>query len=100
LLAPFAPHITEELWHEIGETDSIHLESWPEYDPKAILETTMTIAVQINGKVRAEMIFDRAMTEDEIREKVLADEKVKTYIKDSIPKKIVYVPQKLISIVL
>jgi leucyl-tRNA synthetase len=100
LLAPFAPHITEELWHEIGETGSIHLESWPEYDPKAILETTMTIAVQINGKVRAEMIFDRAMTEDEIREKVLADEKVKTYIKDSIPKKIVYVPQKLISIVL
>src|SRR5207237_6263067 len=52
LLAPFAPFITEELWHHLGNQKSIHISSWPEFDPEAILPTTITITVQVNGRVR------------------------------------------------
>ena len=55
LLAPFAPHITEELWHDLGHKESIHLANWPVFDPALLVEDTVTYAIQVNGKLRGEV---------------------------------------------
>jgi len=99
VLAPFAPHITEEIWHELGHTTSIHLEEWPQYDEAKLETGTVTIAVQVNGKVRANIEISPAATEEEVRELVLGDESLKKWITAE-PKKVVYVPRRLISYVL
>ena len=52
MLAPFSPHISEELWHLLGSNESVHLQNWPEYDPKAIILNSYELVIQINGKVR------------------------------------------------
>ncbi|MCR4325672.1 MAG: alpha/beta fold hydrolase [Patescibacteria group bacterium] len=71
ILAPFAPHISEELWHEMGHKKSIHLEKWPEYDPKLLLEESVRIAVQVDGKTRGEasvtLDADKKTTEEAAR---------------------------------
>ena len=99
LLAPFAPHITEELWTTLGHKDSIHTQNWPTYDPKSIEKDEITLAVQINGKVRTSLIFHRAQNEEEIKAIILALPEVKKWLDDKEPKKVIFVPGKIISIV-
>jgi len=100
LLAPFAPHVTEELWHEVGNKNSIHIEKWPEYDPKKVLGDEVSIAVQINGKVRATITVPRDTTEQTIKEQVLALPEVKKWVADKEIKKFILVQNKIISIVI
>ena len=100
LLAPFVPHITEELWHEIGHTDSVHQQSWPEVDEKALVVDEVTIIVQINGKVRDKVLMSAGLSKEEIQAQVLAREKVSAAIGENTPKKIVVIPDKLVNIVL
>jgi leucyl-tRNA synthetase len=100
LLAPFAPHITEELWYELGEKESIHLSSWPKYDPSKILDEDLTIAIQINGKVRAELSIKRTDTKEEVESKALNIPKIKELIVDKNIGKIIVVPGKIVNIVI
>ncbi len=99
LLAPFAPHITEELWAELGHNDSIHLSTWPMYDEKYLVQDVITLAVQVNGKVRAEISVPSDASEKDITEQALAQENVQKYLEGSAPKKVIYVPGRLVSIV-
>lgn len=100
LLAPFAPHITEEIWREVGEEQSIHRCPWPLWDPQKIQEENVTIAVQINGKVRSVLTVSANLTVEEIERMALDLPKIKESLRGSVPKKVVVVPGKIVNIVL
>ncbi|MDO8504403.1 MAG: leucine--tRNA ligase [Candidatus Liptonbacteria bacterium] len=101
LLAPFAPHITEELRSVLSpKSKSIHLSVWPEYDPKLFAEKTVTLVIQINGKVRANIEVASGISQKEAEATALADEKIKNLLGGQKPKRIVYVPGRLINIVI
>ena len=100
ILAPFAPHMTEELWHELGGEGSIHLSEWPKYDESKIKDEKITIAIQINGKVRDEIEIDPDMSEEELSSHVLVREKIIEKLAGATPKKIIYVAGRLINIVI
>jgi len=99
LLSPFAPHIAEELWSQLGEKKSIFLASWPKYDKKKIVADSVNIAVQVNGKVRAILTVATSVSEDEVKAQALADPKVQTYIVGKTVRKVIYIPGKIVSIV-
>ncbi len=99
LLAPFAPHITEELWYGIGHKESIHSQPWPEYDPEAIVEDEITIVVQLNGKVRERVLVPADITPDKMKELVLSQPKVQKMIEGKQVMKVIPVPGKLVNIV-
>jgi leucyl-tRNA synthetase len=100
LLAPFAPHICEELWQKIGNKKSIFLEKWPKYDEKKIKEEKIIFLIQVNGKLRDKIFIEKNLSEEEIKDIVLKNEKIKKYITGKEIKKIIFIPQKLINIVL
>ena len=100
LLAPFAPHIAEELWIEtLSHETSIHLESWPEYDEALLQDEMVTVVVQVNGKVRDSIIVKRGLIEAEVKELVLANEKIKKHLEGREIKKLIHIPDKLVNIV-
>jgi len=99
ILAPFAPHITEEIWSKLREKKSIHKSSWPKWDEKKIVDETTTIGVQINGKVRTEISILKDIGEDEIRALVLKDKKVLEWIGGAQVKRIIYVKGRIVNIV-
>ncbi len=99
LLAPFAPHITEELWEAIGNTESIHMQPWPQYDKDAIVEEEITIVVQINGKVRDRMLVPADIDSEAMKELVLDQPKVKELTAGKNVVKVIAVPKKLVNIV-
>jgi leucyl-tRNA synthetase len=99
MLAPFAPHMAEELWQMIGEKPSIHKQPWPKYDPKLIIENEITIVVQVNGKLRDNILVPADASEEEIKSKAAASETVKRFIQDKKIVKTIYVPKKLVNIV-
>jgi leucyl-tRNA synthetase len=99
LLAPFAPHIAEELWSQAGEKTSVHVSTWPVFDEQYLVTDTMTIVVQVNGKVRAQLEVSSGATEAEIVVAAKADEKVAAYLDGAEPKKVIYIPNKLVSFV-
>ncbi len=100
LLAPFAPHITEEIWANLGEKKSIHLEKWPRFDESKIVLSELKLAIQVNGKVRAEMTVPTDLSESEIQKKALEIDAVKKWIDGKEIKKAIYVKGKLINIVI
>ena len=99
LVAPFAPHIAEELWHELGEEGSVHTSEWPVHDEAQTIDDMVTIVVQVNGKVRAELQLASDATEDEAIAAAMNDEKIKTYLENKEVRKTIYVPRKLVSLV-
>jgi leucyl-tRNA synthetase len=99
LLSPFAPHMCEELWQKMGHKESIAKISWPEYSEKSLEQDTVTIVVQVNGKVRGQFNVAPNSTEAALRPLILADEKIKTYIEGKEIKKFIVVPNKIVSIV-
>ncbi len=100
ILAPFAPHITEEIWFNLQEKKSIHLSSWPKYDEKKIIDKNVKIIIQINGKVRTELIISNDMKEEEVKKKALANKVVISWIKNSKIKRIIYINGRVVSIVI
>ncbi len=98
LIAPFAPHIAEELWHQLGHEDSVHVDHWPQWDDQYLVSNTMTIVVQVNGKVRANLTVSVEASQEDILAAAKADEKAKTYLQTEI-KKSIYVPKKLVNFV-
>ena len=99
LLAPTAPHLAEELWQRVGYEYSIHNQSWPEWDEALVTSDEFTLVVQVNGKVRDRLTVPVSVTEDEARELALEQEKVQPYVKGREVVKVIYVPGKLINIV-
>jgi leucyl-tRNA synthetase len=99
LLAPMAPFLGEEFWRELGHRESIHLESWPQFDPELTRDETVTVVVQINGKVRDRLQVNADATEDEVRGLALKSDAVIRNLDGKAPKKVIYVPHKLVSIV-
>jgi leucyl-tRNA synthetase len=99
LLAPFAPHISEELWSQLGQTDSIHISSWPAYDEQFVVSDKLTIVVQVNGKVRADFEVAPDATEAEITALASSHDRVKLHLKDQKIKRTVYVTGKLVNFV-
>lgn len=99
LLAPFAPHITEELWASLGHTDSIHIQSWPKYDPSQIESSEITLGVQINGKVRASITVFNTESEEDTKTRVLELPEVKKWLNGKEPKRVIFVPKRIVSIV-
>jgi len=99
LLAPFAPHIAEELWHELGHKTSVHLESWPAYDESKLKEETVTIAVQVDGKVRDTFEASSDISEKEAKNEAQGREKVRKWTEGKKIKRVIYVKEKLVSIV-
>ncbi|KKU79065.1 MAG: Leucine-tRNA ligase, partial [Parcubacteria group bacterium GW2011_GWA2_47_7] len=100
LLAPFTPFMSEELWSMSGHTDSVHLAAWPTFDAKKTISDDMTIAVQVNGKLRDTFTVLRHTNEDAIRALALERDLVKKWIDEKEVKKIIYVREKLVNIVL
>ena len=98
LLAPFAPHMTDELWSLLGRKKSIHLEPWPKWDEKKIVADTMKIALQVNGKVRAAIEVPADASEDDIKTEALENAHVKKWIGGNKPKKILYIKGRLVSV--
>ncbi len=98
LVAPFAPHISEELWYELGNTASVHVDGWPTWDEALLKEETLTIVVQVNGKVRATLLLESDVTKQQVEAAALADDHVKQFVTGA-PKRVVYIPGRLINIV-
>jgi leucyl-tRNA synthetase len=99
LLAPMAPHITEELWHQTGHTNSIHTSEWPTYDEAMTQDEGFTLVVQVNGKVRERIEVPATITEREARELALTNPKVASFIGETTVQKVIYVPGRLVNIV-
>ena len=100
LLSPFAPHITEELWHQLGNEKSIHNQKWPRYNKKLIKEVKITLIIQVNGRVRDKIEVEASLSEEKAKKLTLEREKVKRWIEGKGIKKIIFVPGKLINIVI
>lgn len=103
LLAPFAPHLAEELWNKMGHTDSIHLQSWPQIDGGSLEQTEQTIVISINGKARGTLVFStqelEALGEAGIIQKAQVYDRVAKLLEKETIKKTVYVPGKVINFV-
>ncbi len=100
MLAPIAPHIAEELWVEaLGKPYSIHTHSWPEVDEEAAKEEEVTLVVQVNGKVRDRLTVPVGIAEEEAKALALQSEAVQRYLQGKAPRRVIYVPNKLVNIV-
>jgi leucyl-tRNA synthetase len=101
LLAPFAPYLSEEIWREIFEMDfSIHISKWPSFDEKMMQEDSYMFIVQVNGKKRDSILIDSSLNEEQVKDFVLNNEKIKNILAGEKPKKIIYVHKKIINIVI
>jgi leucyl-tRNA synthetase len=99
LLAPMVPHLSEELWERMGGTRTIFEQAWPTYDELAAAEDVVTIAVQVNGKLRGEVDADRGATEEQAVELARADEKVTRHLEGKEIRRIIYVQDRLLNLV-
>ena len=99
LIAPFAPHIAEELWEEMGENGSVVDAPWPQYDEQYLVENQMQLTISFNGKARFQMQFAVDADNDTIQKAVLEDEKSQKYIADKKVVKVIIVPKKIVNVV-
>lgn len=100
MLSPIAPHISEELWKILGKESLIVESDWPEIDKNALKAEEITLAVQVNGKLRSQITIDINMNKDEIEKIALSDEKIRKYTSGNKIVKVIYVPRKIINIVI
>jgi leucyl-tRNA synthetase len=98
LVAPFAPHVAEELWERLGHTESVFDSGWPAYDPKLVEEEKIELAVQVNGKMRGLLSVPRGIAEDEALKLALSEVSIAKFVNGD-PKKVIFVPGRLLSIV-
>jgi leucyl-tRNA synthetase len=99
LISPYAPHIAEELWEKLGNTESISTASFPIFEPQHLVESSKNYPVSFNGKMRFTMELPLDMTKDDIEKEVLAHQKTQAQLAGRVPKKIIIVPGKIINIV-
>ena len=99
LIAPFAPHIAEELWHALGNQSTVCDAPWPAYDDKYLVETTVQLTVSFNGKARYQIQFPADADAKAVEDAVMADERSKKYIGDKKVMKVIVVPKKIVNVV-
>jgi len=99
LAQPFAPHMAAELWEQMGSDTQLDFVQWPTWDESKIVSDTVTIIVQVNGKLRAKLELAKETSEEDIKQAALTDEKVQTFVGDQKPAKIIYIPGRLVNIV-
>ncbi|MDO8335439.1 MAG: class I tRNA ligase family protein [Candidatus Saccharibacteria bacterium] len=99
VLAPFAPHITEELWSQLGRDKTIHIDNWPQWDEQYLVSDIVTIPVQINGKVRATLTVTVDISESDVIEQAKSHEKVVPYLEGKELKKAIYVSGRIVNLV-
>ncbi len=99
LLAPFIPHICEELWAELGTSESVFKSGWPEYNESALIVDEIEIVVQVNGKVRSKITVPSATDNNELKKMVLSDDRIRAFLRGKEVKKFVIVPKKLVNLV-
>jgi leucyl-tRNA synthetase len=99
LLAPVVPHIASELWEALGEPATVEAAGWPEPDPRALVEEVVTVVVQVNGKLRARLALPRGSDEATVLARALEDESVRRHLNGRQPKRHVYVPDRLLNLV-
>ena len=99
MLAPFAPHIAEEIWSRLGHTKSLTRRPWPTYDPAKLVESTMELPVQVNGKVRDKITVAADADEQAVFTAAEGAERVRPWINGKTMKKRLYVPKKLVNLV-
>jgi leucyl-tRNA synthetase len=99
-VAPFAPHLAEELWERMGKQGSIFDSgAWPDFDPAKAIADTVEFVVQVNGKVRSRMVMQRGISEAEAREAALADANVQKFTEGKPPRKTIFVADRLLNLV-
>jgi leucyl-tRNA synthetase len=99
MLAPFAPHISEELWECYGHAESLAYVRWPEFDAELAREEEIEVAVQVNGKLRSRLFTSAEASDDDLRQAALADEKVTAAMADKTVVKVIVIPRKLVNVV-
>ncbi len=100
VLAPFAPHMAEELWQRFDHTETLAYAPWPEYDEALLVEDTIKVPVQVNGKLRGRVSVSPDAEEEEIKQAALAQENVRRHLEGREIDKVVVVPGKLVNVVL
>lgn len=99
LIAPFAPHIAEELWSRLGHAETVFRSGWPVYDEDAATEDEVELVVQVNGKVRAKVTAPRDADETAVREQALAEPRVAAFVAGKTVRKVIVVPNRIVNIV-
>ena len=99
LLAPFAPHLAEELWQRLGHPKSLAYEPWPSHDPSVLEQAQVLLIVQVNGKVRARLTVPADLPDDQLKQTILADEVVTRFVNGQPIKQFIVVPKRLVNIV-
>lgn len=99
LVSPFAPHLGEEMWQQLGHANSLAYEQWPQYDEALTVSNTVTLGIQVNGKTRGELTLSVEATEDEARELAAKVESVAKFVDGKTVKKFIYRPGKIINFV-
>lgn len=99
VLAPFAPHLCEEIWQKLGHSDSISEANWPKYEEKYVVLSTVDYPVQINGKVRAKITVPADMSKEHVENVVLENADVQAYLNGSAPKRVIVVPGRIVNLV-
>ncbi|MCY0886303.1 MAG: leucine--tRNA ligase [Firmicutes bacterium] len=99
LLAPFAPHLAEELWHRLGHADSVHRQPWPGYDPALLVEQEVEIALQVNGRVRAKLRVAREAGPEQLEQLAVQDQRLAPYLNGRRIVKVVAIPGRLVNVV-
>jgi leucyl-tRNA synthetase len=100
IISPFAPHVTSELWALCGHKTHIVTEKWPTYDPKKLIKQEVTVVIQINGKVRGEITVPSQSAESVVKEKALALEQIQKWVGSTEIRRVIYVQDKLLNIVI
>jgi leucyl-tRNA synthetase len=99
IISPYAPHITEELWHLLGHSESITMADYPAYEEKYILEDTFEYPVSVNGKLRTKITFNMDMPQEDMEREILASEVVQKWLQGKDPRRIIIVPKKIVNVV-
>ncbi|MEY4070444.1 MAG: leucyl-tRNA synthetase [Candidatus Eisenbacteria bacterium] len=99
LLAPFGPHLAEELWQRLGHTGTVAYAAWPEHDTALLVEDTVTMAIQVNGKLRATLELPRGASQEDVQTAAFADERVKRFLEAGTIRKVIHVKDKLLNVV-
>jgi leucyl-tRNA synthetase len=99
VLSPFAPHITEELWYQLGHETTIHIDTWPKWNNDYLQTSTATIIVQVNGKLRAKLTVATDTAEDDVKHLAVTEPNVVKFLENKEPTKVIYIPGRLVNIV-
>jgi leucyl-tRNA synthetase len=99
MLAPYAPHFAEELWALLGHDTSVFAARWPAHDERLATAGDVEIAVQVNGRLRSRLTVPRGMPQNDVVARVLADEAVKKFVNGHTVKKVIYVQDRLVNLV-